>query len=86
MDNFANNRRLTNLFETNCLNGKLVVCSLDLLREQEKNPEKRQLLYSIVEYMKSGKFNPEKQASPAAIRAFLASGQATSREKPESIY
>lgn len=86
VDNFANNRRLTNLFETNCLNGKLVVCSLDLLREPEKNPEKRQLLYSLIEYMKSGKFNPEKQASLSDIRAFLTSGQTGSREKPESIY
>lgn len=86
VDNFANNRRLTNLFETNCLNGKLVVCSLDLLREQEKNPEKKQLLYSLIEYMKSGKFSPARQVSPTAIRAFLTSGQTRSREKPESIY
>lgn len=86
VDNFANNRRLTNLFETNCLNGKLVVCSLDLLREQEKNPEKKQLLYSLIEYMKSGKFSPARQVSPTAIRAFLTSGQSRSREKPESIY
>lgn len=86
VDNFANNRRLTNLFETNCLNGKLVVCSLDLLREQEKNPEKKQLLYSLIKYMKSGKFSPARQVSPTAIRAFLTSGQTRSREKPESIY
>ena len=86
VDNFANNRRLTNLFETNCLNGKLVVCSMDLLREQEKNPEKKQLLYSIIEYIKSDKFNPAQHTSPAAIGAFLTSGQTSSGEKPESIY
>lgn len=86
VDNFANNRRLANLFEAGCLNGKLVVCSLDLLREQEKSPEKKQLLYSIIEYMKSDKFSPTRQTSLEAIGEFLTSGQTTSREKPESIY
>ena len=86
VDNFANNRRLTNLFETNCLNGKLVVCSMDLLREQAGNPEKRQLLHSLVEYMKSDAFNPAPHTSPDAIGRFLTGGRSSSREKPESIY
>lgn len=86
VDNFANNRRLTNLFETNCLNGKLIVCSMDLLHEQAENPEKKQLLYSLVEYMKSGAFNPSQQTSPATIRQLLTAGQTGSRERPESIY
>lgn len=86
VDNFANNRRLTNLFETNCLNGKLVVCSMDLLREQAGNPEKRQLLHSLVEYMKSDAFNPATHTSPDAIGRFLTGGRSSSREKPESIY
>ena len=86
VDNFANNRCLTNLFETNCLNGKLVICSMDLLREQEKNPEKRQLLYSIIEYMKSDEFNPSQQTSPATISTFLTSGQRSLKEKTDSIY
>lgn len=86
VDNFANNRRLTNLFETNCLNGKLILCSMDLLHEQEKNPEKKQLLYSLVEYMKSEAFNPASHTSPDVITRFLTAGQSSSREKPESIY
>ena len=86
VDNFANNRRLTNLFETNCLNGKLIVCSMDLLREQAENPEKKQLLYSLVEYMKSDAFNPSQQTSPATIRQLLTARQTGSRERPESIY
>lgn len=40
VDNFANNRRLATLFETNCLNGKLIVCSMDLLNHQDTFPEK----------------------------------------------
>ena len=86
VDNFANNRRLANLFETNCLNGKLIMCSMDLLREQARSPEKKQLLHSLVEYMKSGAFNPAPHTSPDVIARFLTAGQSSSREKPESIY
>lgn len=84
VDNFANNRRLVTLFETNCLNGKLIVCSMDLLREQV--PEKKQLLYSLVEYMKSGSFNPAQQTSPDVLDRFLTREQTHSKERPESIY
>lgn len=58
VDNFANNRRLSTLFEANCLNGKLVVCSMDLLNNQEAFPEKKQLLYSLLTYMNSAAFAP----------------------------
>ena len=58
VDNFANNRRLTNLFETNCLNGKLIVCSMDLQHDLLDYPEKKQLLHSLITYMKSDAFAP----------------------------
>lgn len=58
VDNFANNRRLTNLFETKCLNGKLIVCSMDLQHDLQTYPEKKQLLHSLITYMKSDAFAP----------------------------
>lgn len=58
VDNFANNRRLTNLFEANCLNGKLVVCSMDLQHDLPTCPEKKQLLHSLIIYMNSEAFAP----------------------------
>ena len=61
IDNFVYNRRLTNLFESRCLNGKLIVCSMNLLKGQTQDPAIRQLLYSLIEYMKSGSFRPERQ-------------------------
>ena len=60
VDNFASNSRLCSVFEAKCLNGKLLVCSMDLLRDQAIYPETKQLLYSIVEYMKSDSFLPDK--------------------------
>lgn len=86
VDNFANNRRLVTLFETTCLNGKLIMCSMDLLREQAQNPEKKQLLYSLVEYMKSASFNPAQQTAPDILDCFLTRERTDSRERPESIY
>ena len=58
VDNFANNRRLTNMFEANCLNGKLVVCSMDLQHDLQAYPEKKQLLHSLIKYMNSDAFAP----------------------------
>lgn len=69
VDNFANNRRLSTLFEANCLNGKLVVCSMDVLNDHDAFPEKKQLLYSLLTYMNSAAFAPDKTVSPENIRS-----------------
>lgn len=82
VDNFANNRRLTNLFETRCLNGKLVVCSMDLLREQNNSPEVKQLLYSIVEYMKSDAFNPSGVIAFDKISGFVSPESKVTTQHP----
>lgn len=71
VDNFANNRRLATLFEANCLNGKLVVCSMDLLNNQEAFPEKKQLLHSLLVYMNSTAFAPAKTVSVETIGSLL---------------
>ena len=71
VDNFANNRKLATLFETNCEQGKLIVCSMDLLRNTDSKPEKQQLLYSILNYMNSAEFNPEKETSMEQIASLI---------------
>lgn len=58
VDNFANNRRLSNLFEAKAGNGKLIVCSMDLLSDWDNRPEARQLYASLLEYMNSDAFDP----------------------------
>lgn len=58
VDNFANNRRLSNLFEVKVGEGKLIFCSMDLLSDWEQRPEARQLYYSLLEYMKGDSFDP----------------------------
>lgn len=73
VDNFVNNRRLCSLFETNCLNGKLLVCSMDLLNCDSDAPEKKQLLYSLLKYMRSDAFVPDRSVDFRHIRSLVVS-------------
>lgn len=86
VDNFAHNRRLATLFEANCLNGKLLFCSMDLLEEQDSFPEKRQLLYSLLAYMQSDDFLPSSSISFADVSSLLIPQPKDKKESPESIY
>lgn len=87
VDNFANNRRLSNLFETNCLNGKLLVCSMDLLDSQTMDPVKKQLLYSLIQYMQSDAFVPTQSIAFENIQSLVSPNlKRGNRASPESIY
>ena len=41
------------------VDGKLMVCSIDLKENLSERPVSRQLLASILKYMNSNSFNPE---------------------------
>lgn len=56
VDNFFKNRSLTNLFEVKAGNGRLLFSSVDLFQD---SPEAKQLMHSVLEYMKSHDFNPQ---------------------------
>ena len=58
IDNFERNHKLGVLFECRVGSGKLMVCSCNLM-EQQNFPEARQLLNSLLTYMDSENFNPE---------------------------
>ena len=60
IDNFARNSKLGLIAETKVGQGKMLICSIDLLSIQDK-PEARQLLHSLLQYTGSNKFNPEKE-------------------------
>lgn len=71
IDNFVNNRRLSNLFETRIGKGKLVVCTMDLLTDMDKRPEARQLYHSILHYMQSDSFVPQSSLEWQEFQNFL---------------
>lgn len=58
IDDWFTARPLGLLFECKVGKGKLLVSGIDLLSDQGKRPEARQLLYSLKRYMTGKEFNP----------------------------
>lgn len=59
--NFFNNHKLTSLFEAKVLNGKLMVCSINIQSNLENRPVAACLRRSILEYMSGQYFNPSQE-------------------------
>lgn len=59
IDHPVRNNKLGVVFEAKALNGKLLVCSLDLNRDLSGLPVARQLRHSLLKYVQSELFNPE---------------------------
>ena len=58
IDNFERNHKLGLIVETKVGQGKMLVCAIDLLGQQDK-PEARQLLHSLLRYLDSAAFAPK---------------------------
>ena len=86
VDNFANNRRLSNLFEAKVGEGKLLFCSMDILSDWEQRPEARQLYFSLLEYMKSDSFDPSSAMESDVLVQLFKSGLSSGASNPEDIY
>jgi len=71
IDTWFENRRLALAFEAKTGGGKLMVCSVDLKNISEERPASRQLLFSMLNYMNSDKFNPQTDIDLKLIRNFV---------------
>ena len=60
IDNFARNHKLGMIFETKYGKGSALICAIDLLNLQDK-PEARQLYHSMLKYVESDRFSPDKE-------------------------
>jgi hypothetical protein len=58
IDNFARNHKLGLIAETKVGDGSMLICSINLLGNQDK-PEARQLLHSLLRYLDSPAFAPK---------------------------
>jgi len=58
IDDWFTARPLGLIFECKVGNGSLLVSGIDLVNEQEKRPEAKQLLYSLEAYMNTSAFKP----------------------------
>ncbi|MEG1648692.1 MAG: glycoside hydrolase family 2 TIM barrel-domain containing protein [Rikenellaceae bacterium] len=63
IDSWKINRKLAILSECRVGKGKLMICSVDFSHSMDDRPASRQLYRSIIEYMRSDKFNPKWQLS-----------------------
>jgi len=71
IDDWFTNRKLGILFETKAGKGKLMVCSVDLQKDLQKRHAAAQFRQSILEYMVSERFNPEKEVSIDLVKALF---------------
>ncbi|GAA4470857.1 beta-glucuronidase [Nibrella saemangeumensis] len=67
IDTWFLNRRLGLVLEAKVGKGKLMVSSADLTSDLENRPVARQLRYSLLQYMRSDKFNPKAVVELAVI-------------------
>ena len=58
IDDWNTSRKLGLAFEARVGQGKLLVCSIDIVSNLSTRPAARQLRYSLQEYVKSTDFNP----------------------------
>jgi hypothetical protein len=68
IDTWFMNRRLGMIFEARVGNGRIIVCSADLLSDIAHRPVARQLSYSLFNYMNSDRFMPEWEVDYDAIK------------------
>ena len=71
IDDWFSAKSLGLVFECKIGKGKLIFSSIDLQTDMEKRPEARQLLYSLMAYTASPKFNPKQEISTANISKIL---------------
>jgi len=70
IDNFMRNHKLGLIAETRMGKGKLLICSIDLLGQQDK-PAARQMLHSLLRYVASSQFNPKEELDPEVLKKLL---------------
>jgi hypothetical protein len=68
IDDWVTARSLGLIFECRVGKGKLLVSAIDLLTDQDKRPEARQLLYSLEKYMSGTQFKPAHTIELAQIQ------------------
>ena len=71
IDDWVTSRKLGLVVEARMGGGKLLVCSIDLRKDQEHNPVARQMLHSLLHYVNSSSFKPAVALSSAEVRSLM---------------
>ena len=67
IDTWHVSRKLGMLIEANVLGGRLMMTTIDLVKDLDKRPIAKQLLYSVLQYMHSKAFKPAYTVLPEVI-------------------
>lgn len=86
IDNFVNNRRLAMIYEGKVGDGKIIIASCDLSSDLENRPVAKQMLYSLLNYMKSSDFNPSEITNPDVFLEFIGRNVRAQKKAADSIY
>jgi len=70
IDNFERNHKLGILMETRVGKGSMLVCTIELQKIKDQ-PEARQLLNSLLQYMASDAFAPQHELDPGLLKTLL---------------
>jgi hypothetical protein len=81
IDDWFSARPLGLIIEANVGKGKLVLTGIDLLTDLEKRPEARQLMYSILKYMRSITFKPGQQIDVHRIKELFNEESSSDKER-----
>ncbi len=81
IDDWVTNRRLGLVFEATVDGGKLLVCSIDLSSDLDKRPVARQMLHSLLQYVRSEQFKPPQTVDPALLTKIFGDQSISSRPK-----
>jgi len=73
VDSFVDNKRLAMVFEAKVGQGRLIVCSTDIINDLENRPAARQLRRSLFDYMASAAFSPDVPVSEQELDALFPS-------------
>jgi hypothetical protein len=71
IDNFVTNNNLSTLFEVKVGKGKLIFCSMDIMKDLDIRPQAKQLKYSLLIYMNGASFNPSASIDTALLKSFF---------------
>jgi hypothetical protein len=71
IDDWVTSRKLGLVFEANVGAGKLLVCSIDLKHELERDPVRRQFRHSLLKYMAGERFVPGQSISGDDVKKLI---------------
>lgn len=71
IDHMAYSRKLGSIFEAKVGEGKLLVCTMDILNQMNDYPEVRQMYNSLVAYAQSEQFHPQTELTADYLRTIF---------------